>query len=369
MPNTIRHGSKPRNIKARRMIAASAAVAAAGASAAFAVQYAAADEPEAQQTCVFEALPVPEGLESTRVKGMSDDGSVIAYYAEAADPSDPDAPAPRQFLYAGGETTEVPMLNDYAYIDDVNAEAVGVGWAFQSGYVPFVWRDGELTELPTENGGQAHAINEHGDIVGSREGEEGPLPVLWPADGTGPVDLPLPDHADEWGEATAIGDDGTIVGHYVIDDGEYLTFTPYVWHPDGTSAELPVPEGADPADVTGEVHDLKGEWASGFLTSSDRGITGVRWNLTDGTAEWTGLRESVAVTADGTVAGQLNDPRVAAYQTGDTVVELPGALDPAEADDRARFISADGSQIAGDVLTAVSEDGAYLYNAGVWTCE
>ena len=363
---------KPRRFTTRRTVAATAAVAAVGASAAFSVQLASADEstPEAMQACAMETLPIPEGLPSTSITAMSDDGSVIAYVARPLDQSDPDGLPPQQLLYSDGELTEVPMLNDYAVIREVNSAGVGVGWTFRSpNYVPYVWRDGELSELPTVDGGSAHAINEHGDIVGSRDGDRGPLPVVWPADGSGPVDLRLPDHADWWGEAMAVGDDGTVLGHYGYEEGDTLSFKPYIWQPDGTGTELPAPDGIDPADARGEVTDMNGDWASGYGWGAD--TNGIRWNLAEGTAEMTELDDALAVSAEGTVAGHIADSPIAAYQSGETVVELPGIVDPADnyAGDAAKEISADGSLIAGDVFVGTEDaEGSPVTNAVTWTC-
>ncbi|SDD75426.1 hypothetical protein [Glycomyces harbinensis] len=358
-----------RRFKARKAIAATAAVGAVAAATVVSVQFASADESDTavQQACAFETLPIPEGYQSTRVTGMSNDGTVIAYLAESPDA---DGPAPQQLLYADGDVTEVPMLNDYATLEDVNAKGVGVGWTFMSGYVPYVWRDGELTELPTEEGGSAHAINAKGDIVGSRESGGTFIPVLWPADGTGPVDLPLPE-GNELGSATDIGNDGTIVGHVKVEGDNSGKSKPYVWHVDGTGDYLAMPEGVDLADASAEVTDIKGDWASGWLSAPGVGYGGVRWNLAEGTAEMTDLGDWVAVSGKGTVASHLRDSPIAAYQSGETIVELPGLIDPADntSRDNVVAISADGSLLAGDVFIGEYDaDEQPLTNAVTWTC-
>ncbi|MCD0446627.1 hypothetical protein LO763_23700 [Glycomyces sp. A-F 0318] len=361
-----------RRSTARRAIAATAAVGAVAAATVASVQLASAGEADAdavaRQTCALDALPIPEGYQSTSVTGMSDDGSVIAYLAESPDE---EGPGPRQLLYAGGEVTEAPMLNDYATLQDVNADGVGVGWTFMSGYVPYVWRDGELTELPTEEGGSAYAINAKGDIVGSRESDGTYIPVVWPADGSGPVDLALPE-GNELGSATDIGDDGTIVGYVKVEGDNSGDPKPYVWHADGTGDYLAMPEGVDLADAAAEVTDIKGGWASGWLSAPGAAYGGVRWNLAEGTAETVELGDWVAVSAEGVVAGHLRGSPIAAYQSGETLVELPGLIDPADntSGDNVVAISADGSLLAGDVSTgAYDADEQPLTNAVTWTCE
>src|SRR5690606_28646481 len=161
-------------------------------------------------------------------------------------------------------------------------------------------------------------MNANGDVVGIRDDEEHrSLPVVWPADGSGPIDLPLPEEA-EGGFATAIGDAGTVVGHYEYADGNTVSGKPYLWHADGTGADLPMPEGVDVADVASAPIDLKGDWVSGYLYDWDLETSGVRWNLAEGTAEMTGLDEPVVISADGDIAGNLPELPTAAYQSGDT---------------------------------------------------
>ncbi|MCD0447231.1 hypothetical protein LO763_26805 [Glycomyces sp. A-F 0318] len=360
-----------RRFKARSAVAAAAAGAAVAATTAYAVQFASADEtaPEAAPSCVLETLPIPEGLVSTNVSGMSDDGSVIAYYALPLDQSWPDGLGAHPRLYADGAVTEVPMPGDHPRLHDVNASGTAAGYTTVDGYdVPYVWRDGELSELPAEeDGGRAHGINERGDVAGvDRRGAQD-VPVVWPADGSGPVDLALPEEAYA-GAAYDIGDDGTVVGAYYDGAGGSK---PYLWHPDGTGAGLPAPEGVDLADISSIAMDLNGDWASGQLFAPGLGFasTGVRWNLAEGTAEMTELDYSVAVSADGTVAGHRPDVRTAAYQVGGTVFDLPGVADHGgRGEDGADEISADGSLIAGHVFVGVDDADLNVYNAVLWTC-
>jgi hypothetical protein len=359
-----------RRFKARKAVAATVAVGAVAAATVVSVQFASADEADtvAQQACVMATLPIPEGYKSTSVTGMSNDGSVIAYVAESPGP---DGPGPKQLLYADGEATEVPMLNEYATLQDVNAAGVGAGWTFISpNYVPYVWRDGEITELPSEEGGAAYAINAKGDIVGSRDRDGIAVPVIWPADGTGPVDLKLP-AGYAWGIATDIGNDGTIVGHVKVEGDNSGKPKPYVWRAGGTGAFMAMPEGVDLADVSAEVTDIKGDWASGWLSAPGVSYGGVRWNLATGTAEVVDLADSVAVSSKGTVASHLRNSPIAAYQSGETIVELPGLIDPADntSRDNVVAISNNGSLLAGDVFTgAYDADEQPLTNAVTWTC-
>lgn len=362
-----------RKIKGRKVIAATAATATALA-AVFALQTASADEtdPAPAQHCGMETLPIPPGLVSTQVSGMSDDGSVIAYYALPLDQSWPDGLGAHPMLYADGEVTEVPISGDHPRLEEVNSAGVAVGHTEIDGhYLPYVWRDGELTELPGEGSFRVWGINEGGDIVGAG-GDFEELPVIWPADGTGPVQLPVPEGS--WaGVAHAVGDDGTVVGAVYDENG---TAAAYQWRP-GDSGEyagaaLPLPEGADPDNAFGIAYDVNGDWASGKFFSPGAGVQtqGIRWNLAEDTAERTELNYEVSVSADGTVAGFLPDTNSAAYQADAVVVELPG-VEPAgdRPYDWAVEISADGSLIAGNVYIGRDEAGLLVHNAVVWTCE
>jgi uncharacterized membrane protein len=350
-----------RTIKGRKVIMAATALAAAAGAVALPVQGAAAAEDGARADCAVETLPIPEGLRFTFTTGMSDDGSVVAYRAYPLDFGDERYP----LLYAGGEVTEVPIPGTDQQVADVNASGFGAGYGYVDGsVVPYLVEGGKVAELASEDGGEANGVNERGDIVGAR-GQYPQVPVVWPAGEEQPVDLPLPEGAGS-GTATEIGDDGTIVGYYEDAEGD---FTPYVWDADGTGAPLPLPDGVDPATAHSYVADLNGDWASGYLSAPGLDGVGVVWNLAKGTAKVSDLGGAVAVSAEGTAAGDAFP--YAGYQVqGEKVVELPGVSDP-EANwfgDQADQISADGSVIAGSVFAGEDESGMHLLNAVVWDC-
>ena len=369
-----------RRFKANKAITATAVVAAVAALTATTaltapLVSAAETDPAAAQACAMQILPIPEGLVSTKVTGMSRDGSVIAYQAEPLNPNDPER-YPR--LYADGQVTEVPMPGRDPEIADVNSEGVGAGHAFPDDFPrPYVWRGGELTQL-LGGRGYAFGINEPGDIVGEVWDEPGSdtggtYPAVWRSGATNAVRLPLPKTANG-GSATAIADDGRIIGEITLnnDPGEAK---PYIWYPDGTGKLLPVPEGVDLADADAHPLEINGDWASGILFAPGIEAPGIRWNLAEGTAEMTKLGrdyETVAVGPDGTAIGLLYNTPTAAYQTSDdTVVELPGVLDPADNInyDNAEAISADGSLIAGTAYAGPGANGYNTWNAVTWTCE
>ncbi|WP_325055677.1 hypothetical protein [Kribbella sp.] len=364
---------KPRRFKARKAITATAVVAAVATTALTGPFASAAEnDPEAAQTCALQILPIPEGLVSTKVTGMSRDGSVIAYQADPPSTGDPDAAVVRYpLLYADGKVTKVPMPGEWQEIADVNSKGVGAGNAsVNDAPLPYVWRDGKLTRL-LGGRGWAYGINETGDIVGKlwpAPGSDDPTvhPTVWRSGTTNPVKLPLPKTANG-GSATAIANDGRIIGEITLnnDPGEAK---PYIWYPDGTGKLLPMPEGVDLADADVHPMEINGDWVSGILFAPGIEAPGIRWNLAKGTAEMTKLGrdwETVAVGPDGTAVGVLYNTPIAAYQTGGTVFELPGVLDP-DANinwDNAEAISADGSLIAGTAWAGND------WNAVTWTCK
>lgn len=365
-----------RRFKARKAITATAVVAGVVATTALTVPFVSAAEnaPEAAQACAMRILPIPEGLVSTKVTGMSRDGSVIAYQAEPLNPNDPER-YPR--LYADGKVTEVPMPGRDSQIADVNSKGVGAGYTFVDDFPrPFVWRDGKLTRL-LGGRGFAYGINEKGDIVGEvwdpLGGAGGVHATVWRSGTTNPVRLPLPKNAI-WGSATAIANDGRIIGEITLNGDSSGDTKPYIWYPDGTAKLLPMPAGVDLADADVKPMEINGDWVSGVLDAPGIEAPGIRWNLAKGTAEMTRLGrdlETVAVGPDGTVVGLLYNTPTAAYQTTDgTVVKLPGVLDPADNInyDNAEAISADGSLIAGTAFAGPGDNGYNTWNAVTWTC-
>jgi uncharacterized membrane protein len=353
---------------ARKLLATGIVGAAAAGAGVFTVQSASAEEaPQADRSCVRTALPIPEGLVSTGVSGMSDDGSVIAYYALPLDQSWPDGLGAFPRLYNDGEATDVPMPGDHPRLHDANSAAEAAGYATGSDGrdVPYLWSGGELEALPIgEDGGRALGINEAGDVVGLSQTFDGGVPVLWPADGSGPIELPLPEGAVS-GSAHDIDDEGRVVGSVRVEEDT----TAYTWAPDGTGAALPAPEGAE--SVFSIATDLNGDWASGqlFVPGAGAQPMGVRWNLAEGTVERTAVDYEVSVSADGTVAGYVpGTVTKAAYQDGDAVVELPGVAVPEFGGDTAEEISADGTLIAGDVYIETDAAGLPVTNAVVWDC-
>ncbi|MFC3493567.1 hypothetical protein [Glycomyces rhizosphaerae] len=350
-----------RNFKRRSAFAATGALLAAAAAAAVPFQAAHA-APAGDDACVLQELPMPEDRYFSLVTAMSGDGDVIAYRVY---PPQLDGQERATYLYEDGEAVEVPLPGTEQTLSGVNSDGVAVGDAWVDGLlVPYVFRDGELWELGVEGGGTTTGVNEDGDIVGYSD-QEYPQPVAWRDGSLKAETLPLPKGAVS-GVASSIDEDGTIVGTYHTEDG---FSRPYVWHPDGTAEELPMPEGADPADLFLTASDIADGWVGGNMRSA--GLeTGVRWNLEDGTVEVIDVPFVLAINEEGTVAGQV-EPRAVFQEEDGKVVELPGLVDPADNwfGDYATEIDDDGELIAGQVYAGQDADDVHILKAVVWTCD
>jgi probable HAF family extracellular repeat protein len=129
-------------------------------------------------------------------------------------------------------------------VPDPNGEDI-CGFGTHLTCVPFLWRDGHMSALPTVGGnnGQASAINNRGEVVGFAETANNDLtcppgfaaptisPVLWKKDQAQP--LPLVD-TDPDGTAFGINDRGRAVGY----SGNCLAATHAVMWQNGTAFPL-----------------------------------------------------------------------------------------------------------------------------------
>lgn len=182
--------------------------------------------------CVIERLPIPGEHPMSLVTGADPTGRFIlgrSYPSRAAG-------AYPVLIWDDGRATRITLPGVDQSLTDVTTTgvAVGAGWDDQ-GPEPYLVRNGRVTRLPVTGSANARAINEAGQIVGTRDGRQ---PVLWPAAGSAPVDLPLP--GPDWrGEAVDIDEDGTVVG--VISTADGRTEQGYLWLPDRTGRVLPGP--------------------------------------------------------------------------------------------------------------------------------
>ncbi|MDA1360527.1 hypothetical protein O1R50_12895 [Glycomyces luteolus] len=350
-----------RDLKRRSVFAAGGVFLAAAAAAVVPFQGASA-APAGEDACVLQELPMPEGRYFSLVTAMSGDGDVIAYRVY---PALLEGQERATYLYEDGEAVELPLPGTEQTLTGVNSDGVAVGASWVDGLlVPYVFRDGELWELGVEGGGTPTDVNEDGDIVGYSD-QEYTQPVAWRDGSLKAETLQLPKGAVS-GTASSIDEDGTIVGTYHTEDG---FSRPYVWHPDGTGEELPMPEGADPAELFLTASVIADGWVGGNVYSP--GLeTGVRWNLEDGTVELTDVPMALAINEEGTVAGAA-EPLAVFQEEDGKVVELPGLVDPADNwfGDYATEISDDGELVAGQVYAGQDEADNHILKAVTWTCD
>jgi hypothetical protein len=175
-------------------------------------------------------------------------------------------------LWEDGNPTALTPLYGGAMATGVNADGVVVGQGSQEtgdSRRPYAWiyRDGDMAELPVPEGyafAEASAINTPGDVVGlvyRNEDGRGRSVVVWPAGDldrprvlTGPASPASP----MW-----ITDHGLVVTQLMAEDGGVgWDDGAYLWAPDGTGQELPLPEGATNVAVRG----VRGDWVVASAT-------------------------------------------------------------------------------------------------------
>lgn len=138
----------------------------------------------------------------------------------------------------GKLVASVPRTGRTPVMSDINASGVAVGSTSESPFVPYIYRDNQISRLPGT--GMAQAINDAGMIAGTRQlSASKEIPVRWAGPDAQPEVMKLPDGA-LGGKAVDITADGTVVVR--LSTRTYLEKT-YLWLPDGTVR----PIGAPPA--------------------------------------------------------------------------------------------------------------------------
>ncbi|MET8281768.1 hypothetical protein [Micromonospora sp. NPDC005174] len=274
-------------------------------------------------TCALQTLPYPTDMHG-RATAVDPTGKFIAGIGYGVDD---DGWRPRLLLWAGARpgAWNQPRLTivETAVVEEVegiNRNGVAVGNAVVDHiYRPWRYRDGRLEWLPVLPGASnvfTSGINSRGDIVGraSVEETETSLPLLWPVDRPGTVEvIDAPYDAG----ATEILDDGTIIGGA----GGFG----WVRHPDGTTDRLTVP-GARWAGIVA----ARGTWAVGSIGTGpgEEDRAPVRWDLRTGVA--TAVPPALVSTLDVNSQGAVLGDRAVAH--GDRIVPLggviPGVQDP-----------------------------------------
>ncbi|MFD1824432.1 choice-of-anchor D domain-containing protein [Mumia zhuanghuii] len=223
-------------------------------------------------------------------------------------------------LEHAGRTTTLPMASDDLNVQAVNAHGEVVYWV---GDVSYVWRAGTSVRLPDHF--VASGINDAGTVVGGSYNKA----ATW-VDGTVThlADLD-PTHPSAGGVATAINDDGLIVGYSI---SRYGRENAVRWE-NGVIDSM----GMDPGEVSLALDVADGGAVAGELMSRPlRVMNGQRTVIQEGP----GRAESV--NADGDFVGRTQDLRAFVHTQGQgrrlesllapgqDWIQLHGALDIAD---------------------------------------
>jgi hypothetical protein len=245
-------------------------------------------------SCVATPLPAPPG--KTRVQAVSVDptGHYIGGYHVEGQNFVP-------ILWTGNAPQLLQINATSAYLSAINEHGVGTGIA-SSGADEWVFRyeNGKAVRLSTP-AGYEHPypepdINAAGDIVINAEpaGEAGgasSIALLWKANTTTPIKLPLPRGAG----VSGITDDGRVVGG--VYDENSRARAAYVWDQAGRGTQLAVPAG-----MTTMAHATRGEWVVGGVFDPSASRTPgalIRWNLRTGAVATFTAGVGTAVNASG----------------------------------------------------------------------
>lgn len=309
----------------------------------------------AQPSCELALLPEPDGKDASLAFTIDSTGT------HAGGRVYHDGGNPELRIWTGDEIDDPKLSGADTHLQGVNSSGVAVGVRPGDGddhFIPWIYDGGEVVDLDGygDGGAFARAINDSGDVVGAVE--DGPFfpvrPVKW-VGGTGqPVDLPLPEGAER-GEAFDIDAAGTVVGYYVDAEG---VRHPYRWDADGTGAELPVPEGQDPATFSLDARDVAGDWIIGFAEKADYPVI---WRPGAQHAERLDLDFAKGVNPEGWVVGDKGGHAVLVTEAGTT--RLPGMTDHNGSNWETANAISDAGVIAGQVV-----DAQDVYHGAVWNC-
>jgi hypothetical protein len=273
-------------------------------------------------------------------------------------------------IWDDGRPTAIDMPGADEALVDANSTGVAVGNSFRNDdtEVPYVYRDGALTPLRGVSGSvEARAIGEQGVIVGARSSKAGMAqhPVVWRDAGAPMADLPVP--AGWEGRADDVDADGTIVGTLTF--GPSMDFRGYVWRPDGTVRQLPLPQidgvpalSFSPISVAGGV--VFGR-ATKDLGGGSFQVLPVLLDLR--TDRFTVLARDMGFrtgNSEGWVAGATRDGLAVASPGGQAV--LPPLSDAAGQDrlmNEVTTISEDGRVLGGQLVDATGQ-----FQAVRWAC-
>ena len=308
-------------------------------------------------TCAVERLAEPDRSRLSNAVGADRTGRLIVGFAARPDNS----LKQHVLIWDDGEPTEIDLPGIDESLFDINSSGAAVGASHDPTgsrfLTPWIYHDGEVAALPGVDSGAATGINDRGDVTGSRWNALPPRPVWWPAGAQAPIDLPVPAPAIG-GEAAAIDEDGTIVGHYF---DEPLGFeNAFVWLPDGTSRKLPLPAGTTSPSRALQVEN---GWIIGFASTPDEELVDVRWHLASGEVRtFPGLSSLTSVNAHGWMTALDASGNAVLVSKAGGYVPLPGLTK--QGGSFPQTLSDDGRVIAG-----LSPDADGTIRAVRWRCQ
>lgn len=332
-------------------------------------------KPAQPTDCAIDRLPVPDREPMALVSGGDPSGRYLVGRTY------PKAGGYQAVLWHDGKVRKVMLPGDMEEaLPDVNSSGTAVGWSYvpadddaDSGPIPYVFQAGKVSKLPGVLRGSAYAINDAGAIVGEGNGgDSADRAMFWPSATAEAVRLPVPAGTKE-SSARDIDEDGTTIG--------YVGRRPYVWLPDGTHHELPMPTiDGEPAD-TATVFSIRNGWVTGFAGNGGGAVSAkirgeklqkgelqegaVRWNIRTGEVRvFADLNSGAnAVNAQGWQAGA--DEQGRAVLVADSTVVLPDLVSHLKGAlaNIANTVSDDGRTVGGQ-----SDDTLGTIQAVVWHC-
>jgi uncharacterized membrane protein len=321
----------------------------------------------APTSCTIEKLPVPDGEPQALIGGGDPTG---AYYVGRTYPKGGGYQA---VIWHGDSVKKVMLPGDSEEsMTDVNSSGDATGWSYlNDAQVPFAYVNGKVVKLPGVKAGNAAAINDAGAIVGADAsapgGDTASKAVVWASATAKPVKLPVPAGTTS-STASDIDEDGTTVGD--LDQR-----TPYVWFPDGTHHDLPLPSYQGKKAASARVFAIRNGIAIGAADEKSeeerRGVAGTmwatQWNVRTGEAvvlDQFDMRPD-AINAQGWKVGVTKSGYAILDVDGPTF-KLPMLADhkPGLLTNIPKTISDDGRTIGGQ-----SDDAKDVIHAVLWRCK
>lgn len=241
--------------------------------------------------------------------------------------------------------------------------------------------DGNVKRLKSgKGGGVGYDINDAGQVVGSITDDRnadlcdfsGPSPAVHAATWIGGELTELPVAGAERSRATAINDDGVIVGSYdvtkevtEVDDtststSRYQIPMPVVWR-EGEMRELPLPDGAETA-VGAAPRDIN---AGGQIVGLLQGlgnfdyVGSVLWEDDEATLLPEGFL-ATAINDDGVIYGLTNEATRAARLVDGKLKKLPGIPDGSS------NVSVVAANADGSVVGSIQEKEGEPFSPTLW---